>query len=364
MRIHEKSNAVGVIFVVCIALLAGCNSDDGSSQSDEYGGETDTEIVGEPSDGQSTTSLVETPPTAKLQFRDAEGWSWEFAIWGNTFLSARKDVTQSPPGKATAVVDLISYKATFVNLDAGRTPPERTYSVLVGYDQPMPNFSGDRVWDECFGYGVATCEIGWVGLASYGHSARVSFNSGVSGGETYSFVMEESAEEDINSYVSVLGGPVRWIHLRPTSGSGCHFEFDFENELWSQTDDSAYGCEILGQGPADEASSGSNQISPTTTVCDQYIYDDQLPIEVCSQGRSVEMAQEFISAYIDSSVVVDGLFGPDFEQSVRETKSALGLPVNSTIDAEFWDTLGITTNAPYPDLNGDGVVDASELPAD
>jgi hypothetical protein len=364
MRIHEKSKAVGVTFIVCIALLAGCSSDGGSSQSNEYGGETDTELVGEPGDGQSSTGPVETPPTAKLQFRDTEGWSWEFAIWGDTFLSARKDVTQSPPGRATAVVDLIPYKATFVNLDAGRTPPEKTYSVLVGYDQPMPNFSGDRTWDECFGYGLATCEIGQVGLDSYGYGARVSFNSVLSGGQTYSFVMEESAEEVINSYVSVLGSPVRWIHLRPTSGSGCNFEFDFESKLWSQTDDSQYGCEILGQDPADETPNGSNQISPATTICDQYTYDDQLPIEVCSQGRSVEMAQEIISANIDSSVIIDGYFGPDFERAVRETKSALGLPVNSTIDAEFWDALGIATYAPFPDLNGDGVIDASEFPAD
>jgi hypothetical protein len=365
MRIHEKSKAVGVTFIVCIALLAGCSSDGGSSQSNEYGGETDTELVGEPGDGQSSTGPVETPPTAKLQFRDTEGWSWEFAIWGDTFLSARKDVTQSPPGKATAVIDLIPYKATLVNLDAGRTPPPEALRIHIGYEQPISEYAGDRNYDECFGFETTTCEIGSVGNAFYGNVDNVSLNPDLDGENKFSFVMEESSEEQIDRTVSVLNGPVQWIYLEPFFGGlGCRFRYDFETNSWSQIDDSEYGCEILGQDPADEASNGSNQISPATTICDQYTYDDQLPIEVCSQGRSVEMAQEIISANIDSSVIIDGYFGPDFERTVRETKSALGLPVNSTIDAEFWDALGIATYAPFPDLNGDGVIDASEFPAD
>jgi hypothetical protein len=33
------------------------------------------------------------------------------------------------------------------------------------------------------------------------------------------------------------------------------------------------------------------------------------------------------------------------------------------LDAATWAALGVTADAPFPDLNGDGVIDGSELPA-
>lgn len=102
--------------------------------------------------------------------------------------------------------------------------------------------------------------------------------------------------------------------------------------------------------PTDDASAAS------TTSCDSYVYDDELPISVCSQGFSVELFQQAIG------LNADGYFGPGTETAVRSAQGDLGLPVTGVIDAALWGALGVTANAPFPDLNGDGVIDGSEFP--
>lgn len=112
-----------------------------------------------------------------------------------------------------------------------------------------------------------------------------------------------------------------------------------------------YDLDLFGTpaGPTDEQ-------APVTS-CDSYTYDDELPIEVCSQGLSVQLFQESLG--IDA----DGYFGPGAEEAVRAFQASVGLPVTGVMDAATWAALGVTANAPFPDLNGDGVVDGSEFPA-
>ena len=92
-------------------------------------------------------------------------------------------------------------------------------------------------------------------------------------------------------------------------------------------------------------------------ACTDYVYDDELPIYVCSQGFSVEMFQEALG------LNADGYFGPGTEAVVRNYQSQQGLPVTGVIDAATWSILGVTEVAPFPDSNGDGVIDGSEFPA-
>ena len=95
--------------------------------------------------------------------------------------------------------------------------------------------------------------------------------------------------------------------------------------------------------------------SPSAISCSDYVYDDELPIYVCSQGYSVELFQEALG------LPADGYFGPGTETAVRDFQAQAGLAVTGVIDAPTWSALGVTGNAPFPDLNGDGVIDGSEF---
>ena len=101
----------------------------------------------------------------------------------------------------------------------------------------------------------------------------------------------------------------------------------------------------------------SQSAAPVQAGCADYGYDDELPIYVCSQGFSVEMFQEALG--LDA----DGYFGPGTETVVRDYQTQTGLPVTGVIDSATWAKLGVTDLAPFPDLNGDGVIDGSEFPS-
>ena len=102
--------------------------------------------------------------------------------------------------------------------------------------------------------------------------------------------------------------------------------------------------------------SGGGAASPTTT-CTDHVYDDSLPISVCSQGYSVSLFQEALG------IEADGYFGGGTEAAVRAFQTSAGLPVTGVMDARTWAALGVTEFAPYPDLNGDGVIDGEEIPS-
>jgi peptidoglycan hydrolase-like protein with peptidoglycan-binding domain len=59
----------------------------------------------------------------------------------------------------------------------------------------------------------------------------------------------------------------------------------------------------------------------------------------------------------------DGYFGPGTHAALIDVQRRLGVPVTGVLDAATWAALGVTADAPFPDLNGDGVIDGSELPA-
>jgi peptidoglycan hydrolase-like protein with peptidoglycan-binding domain len=92
------------------------------------------------------------------------------------------------------------------------------------------------------------------------------------------------------------------------------------------------------------------------SACSDYTYDDELPISVCSKGLSVELFQEALG------LPVDGFFGPGTESTIREYQRQESLPVTGVMNAVTWSTIGVTSAAPFPDLNGDGVIDGSEFP--
>jgi peptidoglycan hydrolase-like protein with peptidoglycan-binding domain len=131
-------------------------------------------------------------------------------------------------------------------------------------------------------------------------------------------------------------------------------EFDGTN-IWvanSESDSVSNPTEpIVAHAPVELSS------QPSPSECADYIYNDHLPLYVCSQGFSVEMFQDSLG--LDA----DGYFGPGTEAAVRDYQAQTGLPVTGVIDAATWSMLGVTELARFPDLNGDGVIVGSEFPS-
>ena len=107
------------------------------------------------------------------------------------------------------------------------------------------------------------------------------------------------------------------------------------------------------EGPAPEEQWADEQVS---SCGGEYRYDNELPISVCSESASVALFQEALG------VEPDGYFGPGTQTALIMLQDRAGLPITRRIDAATWAHLGVTANAPYDDLNGDGVIDASEFP--
>ena len=106
----------------------------------------------------------------------------------------------------------------------------------------------------------------------------------------------------------------------------------------------------------DPFAQGDASDDPQATTCSDFVYNDSLPILVCSQGYSVSLVQQALG------VEADGYFGPGTESAVRDFQASVGLEATGVIDATTWAELGVNAGAPYPDLNGDGVIDGSEVP--
>ena len=79
----------------------------------------------------------------------------------------------------------------------------------------------------------------------------------------------------------------------------------------------------LGTGSTNEAA-----------ACQSYTFDDELPIELCSRGVTVELVQQALG--LDA----DGFFGTRTAQALSEYQSQMGLPVTSQIDEATWSALG------------------------
>jgi murein L,D-transpeptidase YcbB/YkuD len=93
-------------------------------------------------------------------------------------------------------------------------------------------------------------------------------------------------------------------------------------------------------------------------ACPSYTPTDNYHLDLCDSGPAVRLAQERLRA-IDSSLTVDGYFGPATRDAVSTFQQQRGLTVDGQIGPETWRLL--VPDAPGTDTNNNGVVDPSEI---
>jgi Putative peptidoglycan binding domain len=99
---------------------------------------------------------------------------------------------------------------------------------------------------------------------------------------------------------------------------------------------------------------------PTTPpVCPSYTPNNDYHLGICDSGPAIRLAQERLRASVDSSLIVDGYFGPGTRAAVRTFQQLHGLAVDGYIGPNTWRAL--VPDAPGTDVDGNGVVDPAEI---
>jgi murein L,D-transpeptidase YcbB/YkuD len=93
--------------------------------------------------------------------------------------------------------------------------------------------------------------------------------------------------------------------------------------------------------------------------CPSYTPTDDYHLDICDSGTAVRLAQERLKATVDSSLTVDGYFGPATRAAVRTFQQRHGLTIDGQIGPATWRLL--VPNAPGADADGNGVVDPNEI---
>ena len=314
------------------------------------------------------------------------------------------EIETSEPAPSTTVAPATTMAPTTTLADEGAPKDLEEATVEVATESPAPTLerhvlAGIRQMEQ-FRYSYATASelpnlpneidgfVAYDGVDAYGNEGLVrqsvirvfehdfsftpphDFSTQMNScGDAYWVLRWVSKNPDVQIYATNELDPIfpdsyefePWMF--PAAGSagimGNHIcyspGFRFESARGSQANlaDIVIEWTYFDRVPFAAASSSSQAPSPT---CSSYSYDDELPISMCSQGLSVELFQYALG------VDADGYFGPGTEAAVRSFQTSAGLPADGVMDAATWAALGVTMAAPYPDLNGDGVIDGSEFP--
>lgn len=94
-------------------------------------------------------------------------------------------------------------------------------------------------------------------------------------------------------------------------------------------------------------------------VCSSYTVHNDYHLEICDEGAAVRLVQERLRATIDSSLNVDGYFGPGTRNAVRSFQQMHGLTVDGQVGPATWALL--VPDAPGTDTNGNRIVDPNEI---
>ncbi len=109
-----------------------------------------------------------------------------------------------------------------------------------------------------------------------------------------------------------------------------------------------------------QSTTASAQTAPTTPpVCSSYAESNAYHLDICDSGAAVRLVQEALRASVDSSLNVDGYFGPGTRNAVRTFQLRHGLTVDGQVGPATWALL--VPHAPGIDTDGNGIVDPDEI---
>ena len=94
-------------------------------------------------------------------------------------------------------------------------------------------------------------------------------------------------------------------------------------------------------------------------VCPSYTVHNDYHLEICDSGPAVRLVQERLRAAVDSSLNVDGYFGPGTRNAVRTFQQMHELTVDGQVGPATWALL--VPDAPGTDTDGNGIVDPDEI---
>jgi murein L,D-transpeptidase YcbB/YkuD len=94
-------------------------------------------------------------------------------------------------------------------------------------------------------------------------------------------------------------------------------------------------------------------------VCPSYTPHNDYHLEICDSGAAVRLVQERLRASVDSSLTVDGYFGPATRNAVRTFQQLHGLSVDGQVGPATWALL--VPDAPGTDADASGIVDPAEI---
>jgi hypothetical protein len=94
-------------------------------------------------------------------------------------------------------------------------------------------------------------------------------------------------------------------------------------------------------------------------VCRSYEPTNDYHLDICDSGAAVRLVQEQLQATVDSSLKVDGYFGPGTRAAVRTFQQLHDLTVDGQVGPATWALL--VPEAPGTDTDHNGIVDPDEI---
>jgi murein L,D-transpeptidase YcbB/YkuD len=94
-------------------------------------------------------------------------------------------------------------------------------------------------------------------------------------------------------------------------------------------------------------------------VCSSYRPTNDYHLDICDSGRAVRLVQEQLRTAVDSSLKVDGYYGPGTRAAVRTFQQLHDLTVDGQVGPATWALL--VPEAPGTDTDNNGVVDPDEI---
>ena len=94
-------------------------------------------------------------------------------------------------------------------------------------------------------------------------------------------------------------------------------------------------------------------------VCRSYEPTNDYHLDICDSGTAVRLVQERLRAAVDSSLKVDGYYGPGTRAAVRTFQQLHELAVDGQVGPATWALL--VPDAPGTDADNNGIVDPDEI---